>query len=135
VDDYRLSEQLELEINIENVEEFKKALEQFGLMFKNEMYSGFQRITNKEEKILKSTGGFQDRTGSLRRSLFVTATYNPLGMEMGSMSKYAVYVADGHGSWLGNWWKTYLIGMIPRVVEDVEKVLKRLVDKFNREVQ
>ena len=130
-----MSEQLELEINIENVEEFKKALEQFGLMFKNEMYEGFQRIANKEEKILKSTGGFQDRTGSLRRSLFVTATYNPLGMEMGSMSKYAIYTAEGHGTWKGSWWNSYLNGMVPRVVEEVEKVLKRLVNKFNREVE
>ena len=130
-----MSEQLELEINIENVEEFKKALEQFGLMFKNEMYSGFQRIASKEDKILKSTGGFQDRTGRSRRSLFVVATYNPLGLEMGSFLPHMKYLADGHGSWIGNWWKGYLIGMVPRVVEDVEKVLKRLVNKFNKEVE
>ena len=130
-----MSEQLELTIEIENVEEFKKAIDRFGIMFKTEMYDGFQRIANKEDKILKSTGGFEDRTGKLRRSLFVTATYNPLGMEMGSMSKYAVYVAEGHGTWRGNWWNTYIKGMTIRVVEDVERVLKRLVDKFNREVQ
>ena len=123
---------LELEIKIENIEEFKQALRQFPYMFKEEMYSGFQRIASKEERILKSTGGFQDRTGRLRRSLFATATYRPLGLEMGSYSKYARYVAEGHGTWRGNWWNTYIKGMTPRVVEGVSRVLKRLVRKFNK---
>jgi hypothetical protein len=130
-----MSEQLELTIEVDNIEEFKAALNKFGVMFKNEMYSGFQRIANKEEKKLKSTGGFKDRTGHLRRSLFATATYNPLGLEMGSMSKYAIYVAEGHGTWKGNWWNTYLRGMVPRVVEGVTYLLQRLVNKFNREVR
>ena len=129
-----MSEQLELTIEIENAEEFKQALERFGVMFKTEMYSGFQRIANKEERILKSTGGFEDRTGRLRRSLFVVATYKPLGLEMGSTSNYAIYTARGHGTWMGSWWNTYIKGMTVRVVEGVERLLKRLVDKYNREV-
>lgn len=127
--------ELEFTIEIENVEEVKKALDQFPIMFKREMYSGFQRIANKEERILKSTGGFDDRSGHLRRSLFVTATYNPLGIEMGSFAKYAKYVAEGHGTWRGNWWNTYLKGMTVRVVEEFERLLNRLVNKFNREVK
>jgi len=125
---------VELTIEIENIEEFKHAIDKFGYMFKEDMYSGFQRMANKEERILKSTSGFQDRTGHLRRSLFVTATYNPLGLEMGTYSKYAKYVAEGHGTWRGNWWNTYIKGMTIRVVEGTERLLRRLVEKFNREV-
>jgi len=123
---------LELEIKIENIEEFKQALRQFPYMFKEEMYSGFQRIASKENRILKSTGGFQDRTGRSRRSLFVTATYRPLGLEMGSFLKHMKWLAEGHGTWKGNWWTTYLRGMTPRVVEGVSRVLKRLVNKYNK---
>lgn len=123
---------LDLTIEIENAEQVKAALKQFPSMLKEDLYRGFQRIANKEEKILKSTGGFSDRTGRLRRSLYVTATYIPLGLEMGSLARYAVYVAKGHGTWAGNWWNTYLKGMGPRVAEQVARVLKRVVDKFNK---
>lgn len=123
---------LEITFKIENVEEVKRALDRFPVMFKNEMFRGFQRIASKEEKMLKGTSGFQDRTGHLRRSLFVTAMYKPLGLEMGSTSRYAGYVAKGHGTWKGNWWNMYIKDMTPRVVEGISRVLKRLVNKWNK---
>jgi len=122
---------LELELKIENLEEFKQAINKFGPMLKEELYSGFQRIASKEERYLKATTGFRDRTGHLRRSLYVLATYNPLGLELGALAKYAVYVAQGHGTWRGNFWRTYLHEMTPRVAEALDRTIKRLVKKFN----
>jgi len=123
---------VELELKIENLEEFKQAIKSFSPMLKEGLYSGFQRIANKEEKILKSTAGFQDRTGHLRRSLYVLATYNPLGLEIGALAKYAYWVAFGHGTWRGNWWNSYLREMAPRVAEGVLGVLERTVKRFNK---
>ena len=123
--------EVEVTIDLENVEEFKAALREFGPMFKSEMYSGLQRIANKEERELKSTAYFNDITGRSRRSLFVTATYNPLGLEMGSWLPHMKYLAFGHGTWEGNWWTKYTKGMIPRVTEGISDILNRLVRKYN----
>jgi len=123
---------VELTIKIENAEEFRAAIKKFGPEMKDGLYRGFQRIASKEERILKSTGGFRDRTGHLRKSLYVLATYKPLGLEMGALAKYAYWVAEGHGTWKGNFWNTYLREMTPRVVEGVLRVLKRIVNKLNK---
>lgn len=125
-------EGLEMSIEIENIPEFKKAINDFGPMLKEDMYRSFQRTASKEDRILKSTSGFKDRTGRSRRSLFVTATWKPLGLEMGSFLPHMKYLAEGHGTWKGNWWATYLRGMTVRVVEDVSRALKRLVTKYNK---
>jgi len=126
---------LELTLEIENLVEFKTALNEFRPMLKDMLYRSFQRTANKEEQFLKSTAGFQDRTGHLRKSLYVLATFNPLGLELGALAKYAIYVAEGHGTWRGNWWRTYIRKMTPRVAQSVSDALKRVVRKFNRSVR
>ena len=98
--------ELEIKIEIENANQFTQALKEFSPFMKNELYSGLVRIASKEEKILKSTTGFEDVTGKLRRTLFVTALVNPLGIEMGTYNPYAKYVAYPHGTWRGNFWET-----------------------------
>jgi len=126
------AERLELTLEIENLKEFKEAIDRFRPMLKNDLYTGFQRVAAKEDRILKGTTGFQDRTGHLRRTLYVLATFRPLGLEIGALAKYAYWVAMGHGTWKGNWWNTYLREMAPRVADALSKILDRIVKKYNR---
>lgn len=122
---------IDFEIHVDNLEEFKAALEAFPPMLQNDLYAGFQRIAAREEKILKGTAGFRDRTGRSRRSLYVVATWRPLGIEMGSWLPHMKWLAEGHGTWEGNWWAQFLRDMTPRVVESLQSLLKRVVDKYN----
>jgi len=124
--------ELEISIVIENEEQLKQVLDSFSLEMEGEVYNSLLRTANKEEKILKSTARFTDRTGKGRRSLFVTATFNPLGIEGGSYNPYMKYVAKGHGTWRGNWWETYKKGAIPRIFKDIERAVNKVVKKFNR---
>ena len=124
--------EVNLEINIENLNQVKEALNQFPIELKNSLYTRMQRIANREEKILKSTTGFQDRTGRLRRELMAVAKYNPLSVEIGTYTPYGTYVAYPHGrSWKPHWWQDYIVGMAFRVPEDIKGVLERTVRDFN----
>jgi hypothetical protein len=123
---------LEVDIKIINLDEVKRALKTFGVDMQNELLNALQPIASEEEKFLKSTSGFRDRTGHLRRSMYVTVLYNPPGIEVGVTSNYAVYVAMGHGSWRGNWWLTYLHSAVPRIIDGFEKAVNRMAVKFNR---
>jgi len=121
-----------LDINIENLNQVKEALSQFPNELKESLYTRYQRIANREEKILKSTVGFKDRTGRLRRELFVAVNYNPLSIEFGTWTPYSPYVAYGHGSFKGGFWQEYIIGMASRVPNDIKNVLERTVNDFNK---
>ena len=123
---------IEFDIKFENIKEVQDLLRQFPIEMKEEVFRSFQRTAAKQEKELKATTGFRDVTGKLRRTLFVVATYNPLGIEMGSWSDYAKYVAEGHGTWLGNWWETFKRRSIPEISISIEKALTRIVEKYNR---
>ena len=123
---------VELEITLENKEQVKAALTQFPMELKQSVYTRFQRVANREEKILKSTTGFKDRTGHLRRSLAVVARWNPLSLEMGAYAWYAKYVAHGHGTWVGNWWNTYIRELMNRLPDDISQAVDRAVKAFNR---
>lgn len=122
---------IEVELVMENNEDVKRALSEFGPELESELFGSYERLAMQEEKMLKSTTGFKDVTGRLRRSLFVVASRFPLGIEFGSYLSYSYYVAMGHGTWFGGWWVDYLSQAVPRVVDAVEKVLERLVGKYN----
>ena len=123
---------LELTIDIENLKNVQRALEQFPNELKNSMFRKMQVVSNREEKILKGTSGFKDRTGRSRRSLFVTATYNPVGIEMGSYIPHMVPLAFGHGTWAGGFWEEYIKGMARRLPEDIGSALERTIKEFER---
>ena len=123
---------VDLEINIENLNQVKDVLSQFPKELKGSLYTRFQRIANREEKILKSTSGFRDRTGRLRRELMAVAKYNPLSIEIGTYTPYGVYVAYPHGTWRPHWWQEYIKGMASRVPNDIKGVLERAVRDFNK---
>lgn len=123
---------VDIEFRVENAEEVKKALRSFPNELKESLYRSYLRSANKQEKILKATTGFRDRTGHLRRTLIATASYNPLAITIAALADYARYVAYGHGTWKGNWWLTFLRGAIPQIVGDAEKALEATVKRFNR---
>jgi hypothetical protein len=124
---------LEVELITENAEEVKAAFERFGPALESSLFQAYERAAMSEEKNLKATIGFSDRTGRLRRSLYVVAVRYPLGLEFGSHLGYAVYVAMGHGTWLGGWWVQYLSEAVPRVLEAINSALERLTRKFSQE--
>ena len=121
---------LELSINMENLKQVEQALDQFPIELKEGMHRRMQQSANREEKILKSTTGFRDRTGRSRRSLFATATYNPIGIEIGSFLPHMVPLAYGHGTWLGGFWEEYIKGLAQRMPEDIKNMLERTIRAF-----
>ena len=124
--------EVNLEINIENLNQVKEAINQFPNELKESLYRRFQRVANREEKILKSTTGFQDRTGRLRRELMAVAKYNPLSIEIGTYNPYSPYVAYGHGSWRGGFWQEYIIGMASRLPNDLRESVDRAINDFSK---
>lgn len=121
----------EMEIEFENADDIRNAIDKFGNDLEFGLYDGFIRASSREENILKSTTGFQDRTGHARRSLVVTAVLHPLGIEISALAKYSYWLEFGHGTWVGGWFREYLREAIPRIMRDVSNILNKLVDKFN----
>lgn len=126
-------ETVDFEIELENVEEVKAFFRRFGDKMDFAIYDSLMITANKEERILKGTMGFSDKTGHLRRSLFVTAVLNPLGIEMGSYAKYAPYVAYGHGTWIGGFWDDYVMEAVPRILDSIDRSLNRLIREADQE--
>lgn len=123
--------QVNMEVNIENLNQVKEVLNQYPVELKESVYRKFQRSANREEKILKSTTGFKDKTGRLRRELMAVAKYNPLSIEIGTYTPYGTYVAFGHGTWRPTWWYNYLRGVSSRIPNDIKQALERSVKDFN----
>jgi len=126
-----MSKTLEIEFEIENITGVKEAFRQFHMELQESLYRRFQRMANREEKILKSTTGFKDRTGKLRKSLAVVARWKPLGLDVAAYAEYAYWVAHGHGTWKGNWWLTYIKGLMERLPNDATQAMARAVKSFN----
>lgn len=124
--------EVNLEINVENLNQVKEALSQFPNELKDSLYRRFQRIANREEKTLKSTSGFQDRTGRLRRELMAVAKYNPLSIEIGTYTPYGIYVAYPHGTWKPIWWLDYIKGLSSRLPNDLREAVDRAVKDFSK---
>ncbi len=125
--------ELEFDIKIENAEEFTQTMNSFSPYMQNELYGEFVRIASKEERTLKSTTGFSDVTGKLRRDLFVTATIHPLGIEGGTYTPYGKYVEYPHGTWRGGFFSNYKNSALPRIFEAIERAVNKIVGKFNKE--
>jgi len=123
---------LETIITIDNMSEVKEYLDQFPPILKEEVFRSFQRLAFTKDKELKASADFNDRTGRSRRSLFVVATYNPLGLEMGSYLPHMKYLAYGHGTWRGGWWEKWKRQSTAQIVERITNTVKRAVNKFNR---
>ena len=126
-------ETVDFDIEIENLDEVKNVFKQFSREMVFRLFDSFGLTANREEKILKSTIGFRDRTGRLRRDLFVTAVLNPLGIEMGTHTPYAGYVAFGHGTWRGGFWDEYIMGAVPRILDSIDRVVRRLTKEYSTE--
>lgn len=124
--------EVNMDIKIDNLNQVKEALNQFPKELNDSLFTRFQRIANREEKILKSTTGFNDRTGRLRKELMAVAKYNPLSIEIGTYTPYSSYVAYGHGTWRGGWWQEYIIGLSSRLPNDIKGALERTVRDFNK---
>lgn len=125
--------ELEIDIVIENVEQFTDQMKSFSPFMKNELYGRFIRIAGKEEKILKGTSDFQDVTGKLRREIYVTATVHPLGIEAACYTHYGVYVDRGHGTYRGGFWRNWKRTAVPRIFKNIERAVNDIVNKFNRQ--
>lgn len=124
---------LEFDIELENAEEVQRTLENIPAKMKFSLFDSMMILAQREENLFKATTGFRDRTGHLRRSLFVTAVLDPLGIEIGAIARYAPYVAFPHGTWLGGFWENYLVEGVPRMLDFIEQSLKRFADRFNIE--
>ena len=123
---------LRLEIKVKNIKGLLVPLEEFTPIMRRELYNSLLRIANKEERMLKSTLKFTDRTGKLRRSLFIVATFKPLGISGGSFNPYAIYVAYPHGTWSGSWWLSYKRRAIPRILNAIKGAANRIVRKWSK---
>jgi len=126
-------EVVEFGIEIENLEEVQGRMKNFSRQLEFRLYDSLLLTAEREEKILKSTPGFRDVTGHLRRSLYVTAVLNPIGIEMGSFASYAAYTAYPHGTWSGGWWDEYISGAVPRILDSIDRAVERLSREFNEE--
>lgn len=133
-------EELKLEFKVEDL--LTTALKEFGPIsislkaaIKNKLYYSLLRLVVKETKILKSEAVFTDRTGRLRRSLFVEATFRPLAIIAGSYHPYFKYVAYAHGTWPGGWWEDYKKKAKPRITKAIDKAIKRIIGLYRKDLE
>lgn len=124
---------VEIEVRLDNLPQIMDAFERFPEVMKDTMFRSLQRSANREEKILKSTREFKDRTGYLRRSMAVVARYKPVGIDVNVFAPYGVYVAHAHGTWRPRWWYRFVGGFMERIPRDISNALKRAIKKFNSE--
>jgi len=123
-------ERIWMEVNLENLEEFKAALKEFSPELKDSMFMSFQRLASKLEREFKGTTGFKDKSGKLRRSIFCTATYEPLGLEYGALAPYAGYVEHGHGTWKGGWLRNMVVSKWAQINEAIKRALEKAIKKY-----
>lgn len=126
---------VDMEVRLENLPEVVEAFKQFPVDMKNTMFRSLQISSNREEKILKSTTGFRDRTGHLRSTMAVVARYRPIGIDVDIFARYAKYVAHAHGTWRPRWWYEFVAGFMERIPRGISSALERAVKKFNRETE
>jgi len=119
-------------LKMENEEQFKKVLAMWPDELRESLFRSMQRTANFTEKELKTTHGFEDRTGHLRRTIYADAIYNPLGINIGVKAKYAIYTEQGHGTWKGGWFTRDMQRIMPLVQEKIMNGLKRAVEKFSK---
>lgn len=119
-------------LKVENEAQFKKVLAMWPDELRESLFRSMQLTANFMEKEIKITVGFQDRTGHLRRSIYVDALYNPLGIDVGVKAKYAIYTEQGHGTWKGGWFTREMIRIMPLVQKKIEHGLEEAIKKFNK---
>lgn len=122
---------MEIEVRLDNLDEIRDALNRFPEEMTNSMYRRLQRSAAREEKILKSTREFKDRTGYLRNTMAVVATYRPIGIYANIFAWYAKYVAHAHGTWNPRWWYEFIGGFMTRIPKDLSKALEEVVKLWN----
>jgi len=123
-----------VEVKVENMPEFLKALESFGMELKGDMYPTIQKLANRLERDYKAatpTG----KTGKLRRMTYCTATYNPLGLEMGNLAEYAYWTEVGHGTYEGGWFSRVFNRTIGDIVDGFQRALKIAVKKYQDRIR
>jgi len=123
----------DVDIKVENLPQFLKALDRFGPSLPQYMFPTLQRTAGKMERILKGEAPY--KTGNLMRSTYCEATFKPLGFILGALAKYAYWTEAGHGTWLGGWFSRAFNKHVYIIVEGFDRALRKAVEKYQREVE
>ena len=123
---------VEIELRLENSEEIQMYLERFPRKAQVELGRAIDKDVPRLEKELKGRGAFHDRTGKLRRALYVITRIDPIGIIFGADTPYASYVAFGHGTWTPTWFVEFIEYAAQEVVRILDEALTSLLEKESK---